>query len=89
MGLDEPRPRKPRLKRAEDRIETLDVSHLQDEPARGGQLREFVSLRGVGRDRLFDQQVFPFFEQGAAHLEMRNSRRRNRSGIDQPAEFLQ
>jgi hypothetical protein len=89
MRFDEARPRKSRLKRAEDRVKTLDVPDLQHEPARGGQLRQRTRLSGVGGDRLFDQQVLSFLKQRLANFEMGSGRRRDGGGIDQVAKFFE
>src|SRR5438105_1160447 len=71
MRLDEARMREARLERAQHRIKTLDMSHLQNQPALRGQLRELAGLRGVVRDRFFDQQMPAFFEEPKCDGKMR------------------
>ena len=81
MRLDEARIRQAFFQRAQDRIETLHVADLQDEPARRGELRQFARVRGVFRDRFFDQEMLAPGQQFARDLEMRVRRRRDRGGV--------
>src|SRR5438105_11889848 len=89
MRLDEARMREARLERAEHRIKTLDMSHLQNETALRGQLRELAGLRGVVRNRFFDQQMFCFFEQWKGDGKMRIRRRSDGSGVDQLCKVVE
>ncbi len=82
MRLDETRIRQAFFERAQDRIETLDVADLKNEPATGREFRQFAGVRRVFRDRLFDQEMFVLRQQFARDFEMRVGRSGDRSGVD-------
>ena len=68
-------------KGAQNRIETLHVANLQNEPARRGELRQFGRMGGIFRDRFFDQEMFAPGQQFARDVEMRVRRGRDRGGV--------
>ena len=89
MRFDETRMRQPFFERAQDRIEALDVTDLQNELPLRGQLRQLAGLRRVFRDRFFDQQMFPLLQKRLRDREMRIGGRRDRGGVDQVGKFVE
>ena len=69
-------------RRAERRVEALEVPDLQDAAARVGGANERLTLRGGRRERLFDQDVDAGGEEIAADRGMRARRHRDARAVD-------
>src|SRR5947209_8833345 len=79
MRFDETRMRQSRLERAQDRIESLDVTNLKDQLIPRGQFRQLGRVRGIFRDRFLDQQMFATLQKRKRNCMVEVRWRRNRS----------
>src|SRR6266581_3515802 len=89
MCFDETWTGEPLLQRAQDRVEPLDVTHLQNESPLRRQRGQFACVSCVFRNWLFNQKMFSALEKLTRNLEVRAGWSRNRSRIDGFNEFLQ
>src|SRR5690242_6607629 len=74
---------------AEDGIETLDVTDLQNEMILRRQRRQLARVRTVLRNRLLDQQMFAALEQSSRHFVMRIGWRGHGGRVNHPGKFIE
>src|SRR5882757_1050911 len=89
MRFDEARMRQMFFERAQNRVETLDVAHLQDEAVNCSQFRKLGSMCSVVGDRFLDQHMFALGEESACNVVVSIGRRCHRSGVNHRDEIIE
>ena len=78
-----------RHRRADGPIESLDVTNLHQQTARGRERDEFVGLVERDGDRLFDQEVFARGQRRLGHGEVRGCRHDDRHCVNGRQQVVQ
>ena len=89
MRFDEARMRQAFFQCAQDRIESFDVTHLQNKPVPRRQLRQLAGVAGVVGNWFLDQQMFAPSKQRTRNFVMCIRRRRHRGGVNQFHELIE
>src|SRR6266436_4594536 len=89
MRFDESRMREQAFEGAEDGIETLDVTDLQNEMILRRERRQLLSVRNVLRNRLLDQQMFASLKQPSRHFVMRIGWCGHGGRVNHPGKFIE
>jgi hypothetical protein len=77
------------FERAQNRVEALDVAHLQDETVKCSQFRKLGSMCSVVGDRFLDQHMFALGEESPCNVVVSIGGRCHRSGINRRDEIIE
>src|SRR5258705_1577528 len=89
MRFDEARMRQMFFERAQNRVEALDVAHLQDETVKCSQFRKLGSMCSVVGDRFLDQHMFALGEESPCNVVVSIGGRCHRSGVNRRDEIVE
>src|SRR6516162_567408 len=89
MCLDEPGLRQALFERAQNGIESLHMTYLQNDSPVFGEFHQLQRLFRCFGDRFFDKKMFSFMEQKFSNLVMIGSWSRNGSRVDHAGEFAE
>src|SRR5258705_5870312 len=89
MRFDEARMRQMFFERAQNRVEALDVAHLQDETVKCSQFRKLGSMCSVVGDRFLDQHMFALGEESPCNVVVSIGWRCHRSGVNRRDEIIE
>src|SRR6267154_5258051 len=89
MRFDEARMRQMFFERAQNRVEALDVDHLQDETVNCSQFRKLGSMCSVVGDRFLDEHMLAFSEETTGNLVVSIGRCCHRSGVYHRDEIIE
>src|SRR6476619_4727925 len=89
MRFDEARMRQMFFERAQNRVEALDVAHLQDETVKCSQFRKLGSMCSVVGDRFLDQHMFALVKESPCNVVVSIGGRCYRSGVNRRDEIIE
>src|SRR5882757_4584817 len=89
MRFDEARMRQMFFERAQNRVEALDVAHLQDETVNCSQFRKLGSMCSVVGDRFLDEHMLALSEESACNVVVSIGGCCHRSGVNHRDEIIE
>src|SRR6478735_8835033 len=89
MRFDEARMRQMFFKRAQNRVEALDVAHLQNETVKCRQFHNLGSMCSVVGDRFLDEHMFALGEESPRNVVVSIGWRCHRSGVNRRDEIVE
>src|SRR5512132_2615563 len=89
MRFDEARMRQMFFERAQNRVEALDVAHLQDEIVKCTQLRKLGSMCSVVGDWFLDEHMLAPGKESACNVVVSIGGRCHRGGVNHRDEIIE